>query len=40
MYKEADAEIAKYKSYREYLKQKENKMLDDDNNSKQQCLAI
>ena len=37
MYKEADDEIAKHSSYREYLKDKESKMISND---KQQCLAL
>ena len=40
MYKEADDEIAKFSSYREYLKHKKAKADKKDNTSRAKCLEI
>ena len=41
MYKEIDDEIAKYPSYRKYLKQKEAKDAEENKNTnRKQCLQI
>ena len=41
MYKEADEEIAKYSSYRKYLKAKKEQESEEDKNfSRAQCLSI